>query len=262
LDALPTIRWVFPIIGNSVDDLQSSHKVLRCRSLAILEQKLELQLVGETEAFADSEYIVSVDYPKQYDWIRSILELYVLNVERTSLACNLTLGVKFSPQRPLDTTITLLVSNPMNQEWKFAVQLIVDMGKPITTITMESFLRKTATAKVILPTVVRAAIPFHAYFTGSSASEFSVSAKHGILEPVMGSETEVPIDILFMPKMYGKMFKGLLVIDTIESQFIFEVIGKTPEYVPPEPKTQRGETLRKNLGSDYVRLAKPRVDHK
>ena len=33
--------------------------------------------------------------------------------------------------------------------------------------------------------------------------------------------------------MYGKVLRGMLVIDTLDAQFLFDVVGKTPEYVPP-----------------------------
>jgi hypothetical protein len=257
LDSMPTIRWVFPIIGNAVEDIQSNTKVLRCRSLTVLSQDLELQLVGETEIFDLPQYVLSIEYPRQFEWIRSVLEIYLERVEKTDMWCNLTVGCKFAPQRPVETSVIVIIRNPMGQEWKFTVQLIVEMSRPIATLTMEAYLKKTASQKVSIPTVVRAALPFHAYFTSSSANEFSVSAKHGLIEPVIGSETELPLEIYFTPKVYGKVFKGMLVIDTIESQFIFDVVGRTPDYVRPEVTEK---SARRSFGNGRGRLAKPRVE--
>ena len=42
--------------------------------------------------------------------------------------------------------------------------------------------------------------------------------------------------------MYGKLMRGLLVIDTLEQQILFEVVGKVPDYVPPIIKTSRIDT--------------------
>jgi hypothetical protein len=47
---------------------------------------------------------------------------------------------------------------------------------------------------------------------------------------------DVSIEVVFAPKMYGKVLKGLLVLDTIDAQYLFDVFGKTPEYVPPVVK--------------------------
>jgi hypothetical protein len=33
--------------------------------------------------------------------------------------------------------------------------------------------------------------------------------------------------------MYGKVLKGTLLVDTTDAQYLFDVLGKTPEYVPP-----------------------------
>jgi hypothetical protein len=54
-----------------------------------------------------------------------------------------------------------------------------------------------------------------------------------MIEPTLRPQIELLVEVMFGPKMYGKLQKGLLIVDTADRQFVFEVIGKTPEYVPP-----------------------------
>jgi hypothetical protein len=121
----------------------------------------------------------------------------------------------------------------LKQEWQFKIDLQVELGRPCDSIIIESLLNKTGIGKPVIPATCRGPTPFHIYFTSASATEFTLSAEHGILEPAIGLSTNVPVDVIFAPKMYGKILKGLLVIDTIEAQYLFEVLGRTPEYVPP-----------------------------
>jgi hypothetical protein len=99
---------------------------------------------------------------------------------------------------------------------------------------IESLLHKTGTTSVSVPNVIKGSTAFHAYFVQGSAAEFSVSPAHGFIEPLIAVDSiELPITVVFAPMMYGKVLKGILAIDTIECQFIFEVFGKTPDYIPP-----------------------------
>jgi hypothetical protein len=95
-----------------------------------------------------------------------------------------------------------------------------------------------------------------------------------MIQPSLTNVVELPIDILFSPKMYGKLLKGILVVDTLDSQFLFEIVGKTPDYVPPvvtksslemvvespeKPRPKRN-VIRDNIES--VKIAKPRLEQK
>jgi hypothetical protein len=146
---------------------------------------------------------------------------------------DLDLTISFTPRRPLSQTIKLSVQNPLRQEWQFTLELNVELGQIQESLMIESLLNKTGKAKIHLPTVFSTQVPFHAYFVSGSASEFSVSPSHGMIEPTLLPTTEVPIDVVFAPKMYGKVLKGMLVIDTVDAQWLFDIFGKTPEYVPP-----------------------------
>jgi hypothetical protein len=271
LEALPSVRWIYPVIGNAVETAISETRILKCRAQQCLEQQLQVTLTGEQDSFAITEYTLQVEIPKGYEYLRSILDLQAVNIQKSDTASELFIRATFTPQRPLQQTVTLIVSNPLSQEWQFQIELNVELGKPLSTIVIESLLNKTGTARIQLPPGIRAQVPFHVYFAAGSASEFTLSAAHGIIDPV---SPELPVDVLFAPKMYGKLLKGLLVVDTLDSQFLFEVVGKTPEYVPPvvvrsaleapvdireKPKRKRN-IIRENI--DSVKITKPRIDQK
>jgi hypothetical protein len=122
----------------------------------------------------------------------------------------------------------------MGQDWHFHLEIAVEPGEITGKIVIESLLHKTGTTTISVPNVLKGPSAFHAYFVHGSAVEFSVSPSHGFIEPnIMAPSIELPLTVVFAPLMYGKVLKGLLAIDTIECQFIFEVLGKTPDYIPP-----------------------------
>jgi hypothetical protein len=233
LEALPNVRWVYPIIGNSIASHVSEIKVLKCRAHEKLETKAHLTLVGETEIFQVAEYTREVRIPPNYEFIRPAIELQPLEITRKENVTEMAVLVTFLPKRPLSQTITLLVTNPLRQEWHFKFELSVDLGKVQESLMIESLLNKSGIARIQLPVAFSASTPFHAYFANGSASEFSVLPSHGMIEPTFLPTTELPAEVVFAPKMYGKVLKGMLVVDTLDAQYLFDVLGKTPEYVPP-----------------------------
>jgi hypothetical protein len=274
LESLPAVRWVYPIVGNAVETEASQTRTLKCRSQQKVEQQFSLTLIGESETFAEHGYVLRLELPKGYEYVRSILELRPVQIQRTSGAVELIVTALFTPQRPFQQTAVLVVGNPLGQEWTFAIELVVDLGKPVGTIVVESLLNKVGKAKVQIPATFRTQVPFHAYFAAGSGSEFSVSASHGMIEPTLAPVTELPIEVSFAPKMYGKLQKALLIVDTMEAQFLLDIVGKTPEYVPPvvskgvmdiqtestERPVRKRNAIRENI--ENARITKPRVDQK
>jgi hypothetical protein len=179
---------------------------------------------------------LTLNLPPEYEFMHQSLDLKYQGIQRHENSADLSVALKFSPQRPLQLVASVTIKNPLGQEWHFEIDFKVDRGKPIAMIVVESLLNKSGRVKAVLPRRFHSQTPFHAYFVQGSASEFSVDQEHGFLEPSLGEQMELPSSIVFEPKMYGKVLKGLFIVDTLESQFLFEVIGKTPEYVPPVVK--------------------------
>lgn len=229
---LSSVRWIFPVIGNTISAAVEA-KVIRARANEFSSSNLTFQLVGETEEFQASEYTVNIMLQQQHEFLRQILDIKPTEVLRDGDSPELMVNVNFTPMRPCNGSAQLRVKNPLGQEWQFDLSCVAERGKPIDTLQIESLLNKTGEASVTIPTTFRTQTPFHAYMIAGSASEFSAVPEHGFIEPGPGPGTETPIKIVFAPKMYGKVLRGVLVIDTLDAQFLYDVVGKTPEYVPP-----------------------------
>ena len=235
-NSIPDVRWMFPIIGNCIITQINESPILKCKSHESIEEKLIFNLIGETEIFNESEYLLFIHLPVEFEYLRNILDFKPIKISKNSTSTEIIVLSKLSPKRPAQLQFGLTISNPLHQEWNFTIEIIIERGKPISTLIIESLLNKTGIINVTLPFNIRTQTPFHAYFANGSATEFMVSIEHGFIEPSNLDEAILPFNILFNPKMYGKVLKGLLVIDTLDSQFLFEIIGKTPEYIPPNIK--------------------------
>ena len=70
-----------------------------------------------------------------------------------------------------------------------------------------------------------------AYFTSDSASEFTISPSTGVLKPYGSEGTNFIVS--FLPRMYGKIYVGKLIIETEDMQWTYEVRGDNPKYEQP-----------------------------
>ena len=252
------IQWIFPIIGNSVSGSTDAVYQIKCHAHDTIETTMKFSLVGENEVFNANDYSLKPELPEEDSFIRYSFEITPTNILR-SKAVELVTSIKFSPKRPCHSVFPFRIKNPIGQEWVFQLELRVDQGKPTAVIQIESLLNKTGTAKVSIPLIIREPTPFHAYFIQGSAQEFSAIPEHGFIQPAFtlsNCETELPLTVIFSPKMYGKVLKGTLVIDTLDTQFIFQVVGKTPEYVPPIIQDGTSQSRLDNVikAEDIVRM--------
>jgi hypothetical protein len=239
-NVLPAIQWTFPIVGSCVAGGTIETKFVSCRAHESYEDEFTFGLIGEREIFEPRDYVVAITFPTGYDFVHTVFEARPSNLRRQEGGVDLFVTVRLRPQRPLNIKGQVSVKNPVGQEWTFELAIAVEPGKPVGTIEIESLLHKTGMARVSIPNVIRTTAPFHAYFVQGSATEFTVSPPNGFIDLTSvfpGSDTiELPITVVFAPKMYGKVLKGILAVDTVECQFLFEVYGKTPAYFRPVVK--------------------------
>ena len=208
----------------------------------IIEGKFELPLVAESEKCNFNEYKLAVGYPSGYDWLSKILTVRPIEViSKNNSPCLIVLGV-IKPLRPIEKTVSLDVTNPLNQTWHFTIDLKIRKGKIMNKIVMESNLKIPSAKRIEVDQVFPVRTAFHVYFAVGSSTEFSVSPSQGYIEPSLEETRQLPFDVIFCPQVYGKLLRGLLVIDMLEQQILVEVFGKVPDYVPPVIKTGRIDT--------------------
>jgi hypothetical protein len=231
-ESLPTINWLFPIVGSCVAAGTVETKTVKCRANETFLGQFTFSLVGEQEPLEPADYSVTLAMPTGYEFLDLLIRPVALR--RLNATTELSVEATFSPSRPVNITAKATVSGSAGQQWHFNVAIVVEPGRPIATLVVESLLGKTGTLQVAIPNVIRGQVAFHAYFVQGSAQEFRVEPEHGFVEPGLGEEPVVlPAVVVFAPKMYGKVLRGMLVVDTVENQWLFEVCGKTPDYVPP-----------------------------
>jgi hypothetical protein len=233
LDGLPVVRWLYPIVGNAISKVTTETKHILCRAQEQVEDDVSMALVGETEAFQIAEYTISLHLPPHFEFVRYAIDARGKEVTRAEGIPSLLVHVRFAPQRPLQCNATLSVINPLGQEWIFPIEFVAERGRTIETIIIESLLNKQGRARVSVPAAIGTATHYSAKFAPGSAAEFTLDPEEGVIPVGFEQRTELPFDIIFSPKMYGKVLKGVLVIDTTDAQYLFDVVGKTPDYVPP-----------------------------
>jgi len=82
--------------------------------------------------------------------------------------------------------------------------------------------------------------PFRAFFNLDASAELQVHPPRGVLPPPPKEGEEAGTEpahviVTFSPHEYGKQCRGRLVVDSPSSRWVFEVIGKQPEYERPVP---------------------------
>ena len=225
-------KWCYPVVGNCIATSANDVKEIRTKANISVENVLSFILVGQTEPCQVSDYKVLTDLDESYEFLSSFIEIIPKEAIDQEGAVDLRCNIRFSPRRPATTTARILIKNLIGQEWVFPVSFYAEIGNPVSCITCECGIGKTTTVNIPYPASFSSVTPFHAYLATGTTQEFSLTPEFGQFEILDEGELS-NITVSFAPKMYGRPQKGMLVIDTLDTQYIYEIIGKTPEYVPP-----------------------------
>ena len=126
--------------------------------------------------------------------------------------------------------------------WKVPIKLLAHPPKVDDTITIEGKLQKNSSVAFTLKNKLQKDLSFKAYFTKDSSSDFAVSPSEGILK---SDEDRGPMDnrftVTFLPKKYGKTFNGVLIIETDDISWSFDVKG-VPQKVKKNQSSRIGSS--------------------
>jgi hypothetical protein len=251
------IVWTFPLIGNTLLGSEQM-SALRGRVGNVLFHKMPLSLVGEREVFKPENYHLMIEYPPGYEWMESMITVMPLEVLDSP---NLSLTMKFEPRRPVRATLAVIVENPLRQKWRFGFDVTIERGRISRVITIESSLHVASARRIKILEPIRRRCEFRAYFEPGSVPELSVTPASGILDISVSPDAEFPFDVVFRPVMYGKMMRGMLVVETDDIEFLFEVHGKMPDYLPPKIERSgmidvskpEGAAMRRSARRNFIR---------
>jgi hypothetical protein len=227
------IQWFYPIRGTGIASRGVVVQSLTGRSGDEITRSISFPLIGERDDFEPSECNLKVIYPRGYEFLTEYLTARPSGSESVDGAPALVGAIRFCPRRPFDLVVEVEIENAVSQTWHFQMKLAITSAPPLETITLECGLGKVVTYQVKIAEIFSNRTLCHAYFASGSASEFTVSESESWIEVSLADMCELPFQVIYTPTTYGKVQKGLLVVDTRESQWIFEFMGRTPEYVPP-----------------------------
>ncbi|XP_041127618.1 cilia- and flagella-associated protein 47-like isoform X2 [Polyodon spathula] len=273
--SIKEIRWVYPIHGIPESVLsKSSPAVIRCQARNRIEERIEVLLTGSvpgssaspvvtarpeslinkqqhriqtevhvTEGLATTEeFLYDVQFESDEDkaQLESSVALCLLSKERDIHTGIVTLifNIIFAPYKPLRCSAFLAVRCATGGIWKFPIRLVSTEPEVDDVINIEAVgLNKVAMVGFRLTSQTRYVEPFTAYFLPDSGSEFEVSPQSGELLPIHSAGTLITVS--FSPSMYSKKHRATLVIQTGDMQWMYDINGVLPQYIPPTTQSSR-----------------------
>ena len=229
------MSWTYPIVGITTIGKETSTPEIHGKANNPSTKTIELPLVGEEDEYNTEDYHITMEYPIGFEWISSYLEATPELIIRSEGSTTLRTQLKLGLRRPLDAVAHISVENKSKRRWRFPLVIHVDPSEFTSgkQIIIESTLYHVSTCKIFIDEQFTEVAEFHAYFVQPSPSELGLTSSDGVIGVSDTNNTLVPVEITFQPKTYGKLVKGILIIDTEEREYIFEVHGKMPGYIPP-----------------------------
>jgi len=199
----------------------------------LITHSIQIPLIGEEEEFSGSDYQVSIDYPEGYEWLHSVISYEPFEIVQQLATRILKVTLNFQPRRPIRENLQLVAENPLGQKWSFILKTIISQPPIMKIITLESYLNIETSTRIQLDEPIRQKTYFTARLTPGSTVEFRVLPSHGVVETSLSHQDEFLVEVFFKPTSYGKIMRAVLVLDTNDVEYVIEVLGKLPEYVPP-----------------------------
>ncbi|OHS94108.1 hypothetical protein TRFO_11380 [Tritrichomonas foetus] len=240
----PAIHWTYPIIGNTVYGNENRHiSIIRGKANIEMFHKVTVFLTGDKNRNPDHNnersvndlptepfYNVSLELRKEYEWLHK--SFIILPIEHLDDG-KARITFKIYPRKPVQTSVVLLIENNYEQKWRYNIGVNIEQGNISRIISLESSINIATSRMIKIVEPIRVQTEFSAYFLPNSSQDLSVSPSHAIIEPSLEDEIEFPFKVTYQPKMYGKMMKGILAIESIDTQYLFEIHGRMPNYHPP-----------------------------
>lgn len=155
---------------------------------------------------------------------------------------------EFGPLRPFTGFAELHVHRSTGGMWKFEIQMESQAPPEVDdVIDIHSAIGRTEQVSFRLTNIFAHQTPFKAYFTPETPLDFMVRPMQGKLASFGYEGTQFIVS--YTASNYGKVAQGILVIDTEEMQWRYEVKGILPRYTKPD-KTLMGSRIENRLRKD------------
>ncbi|XP_006881908.1 PREDICTED: putative uncharacterized protein CXorf30 homolog [Elephantulus edwardii] len=248
------IHWIQPFAGFA-HMISKTAKVITCQAKKQVKEKVEVILTGDffgpnptpgmakfivmkkmdkknefykkiSEKIRKFEYEIEYESNKMKSSLKSFVTIYLkkLSCKIKKNQIKLVFMLLFKPMKPVRSEVMLKINSIKDGMWKYP--LILHATEPevdgIINIPGAGLFKKSI-SPVRLINLKRNTEPFTAYFLPGSDPEFSVNPEVGKVPPLTSDGTLVNVG--FMPQMYGKKYKAMLVIETVELYWKFEING-------------------------------------
>ena len=242
------LKWEFPILGIAEATSTEPAARLHCKARKEHSQVLALPLAGLQSDAAGEQFTAELVIPKDVEYRRAAVQS--TTIERATLeeyhgkelpvddVPRAFYRVNFSALRPFTVSAELTVKKSSGGMWRFPLQLEATPPEFDDSIVIEAAVNVVASVTFNLYNVLPVAKPFVAFFTPDSPPEFKVTPAKGVLPPIPQNlhetrEAGQPISVSFTSSQYGKTLVGILVVETEDMQWRYEVRGTLPKYQPP-----------------------------
>jgi hypothetical protein len=233
------LTWVYPVRGIAEASMQDQTCEFKCKSRSVLDTQFVAELRGLAELEGGPEYfsydlVVPEDCASVVD--RSLVMKQLDKEINPGSDPKIRFNVRFSPLRPMQTTLELIVNKRSGGRWKYEITFIAEEPNVDDVISIEATLNHTSSVTFRLANQFLAHAPFTAEFSSDSPYSFAVFPAQGVLDPYGQDGTQFFVS--FSPTEYGKPQIGHLFITTEEMQWHYEVRGKHPDYKVPDQKSK------------------------
>eukprot|EP00002_Diphylleia_rotans_P025649 TRINITY_DN5079_c0_g1_i5.p1 TRINITY_DN5079_c0_g1~~TRINITY_DN5079_c0_g1_i5.p1 ORF type:complete len:2913 (-),score=444.38 TRINITY_DN5079_c0_g1_i5:284-9022(-) len=233
------LHFLFPVKGLGEAPPSDMYYNFAVKARECLDDEFIVMLDGLEEAFNEADLNYEIVYSEENRrTLEPALDISLLQLYSKERFYGAKFKVIFEPLKPFKATVAFVVSLASGGRWRYQLHFESLMPEVDDTITIEAAIHKTESISFRLTNAFDTPAAFKAYFAPGSPYEFSVYPTSGILQP-LGSKDGNAFIVSFTPQTYGKPLIGLLVIQTDEMQWSYEIRGTYPQYQPPTAPTGR-----------------------
>ncbi len=245
--------WTFPVKGTAEAPSSDDAVIISTAARKSVSETVPfiLHSIDPKEANSSTRFAHSLVIPDEY---KTIVEKSLVITQNscgiTDPSTPLSYTFKFNPLKPFKANLEFILRKGSGGQWRFPLVLQASEPAVDDVILIEAMINQTSSVSFKLSNHFNAYSDFSAKFTPESPYEFTVYPSEGVLEPPGTSGTSFILS--FTPTEYGKTQVGMLVIQTEDMQWSYEVRGIPPIYTPPSGKTgidtRMSPHLTKSLG--------------
>jgi len=233
------LTWTFPLYGVPEGTIAELGKVFKLPARSRVDEAFSLSISGLRQGNIREEFDfkLAVEEPEYQKVMDRAIRITLANPVISNKDIPLEFKLTFEPLRPVEVSTHLIIIKKSGGRWKYPMKFIVSEPQVDDVIKIQSSINRTATVAFKITNQFEVSADFKAYMSVDSPEVFSVSPRHGVLEPLGSATGGTEFLVSFTPLEYGKSMVGKLVIETEDMQWTYEIRGTHPKYVPPNPRS-------------------------